>query len=126
MPARLLIVDDHEISRMGVKLLLADHPQWEVCGEASDGYQASEKVVELAPDLVILDLSMPAMNGFETAKEIRRIAPSAKIVFFTMHETPTTARAVGADAFVAKSSAARDLAATLTRLLKRDSIADAQ
>lgn len=120
MPARLLIVDDHEIIRMGVKLLLAEHPQWEVCGEASNGKQAIHKVKTLAPDLVILDLTMPAMNGFEVAKEIRRVAPHTKIVFFSMHETPATARQVGADAFVAKSSAARDLTATLTRLLRGD------
>jgi DNA-binding NarL/FixJ family response regulator len=118
MPARLLIVDDHEIIRMGVRFLLADHPQWEICGEASDGQQAIERVLALNPDLVILDLTMPLMNGFETATEIRRLAPGIKIVFFSMHETPATARAVGADAFVAKSCAARDLAATLTSLLQ--------
>lgn len=117
MPARLLVVDDHEIIRMGVRFLLANHPQWEICGEASNGKQALERVAALAPDVVILDLTMPVMNGFETAREIRRIAPHTKIVFFSMHETPTTARAVGADAFVAKSHLAKDLATTLTRLL---------
>jgi DNA-binding NarL/FixJ family response regulator len=125
MPARLLIVDDHEIMRMGVRFLLADHPQWEICGEASDGQLAVERVASLTPDVVILDLTMPVMNGFETATEIRRLAPGIKIIFFSMHETPTTARAVGADAFVAKSCAARDLAATLTRLLPPEATARA-
>jgi DNA-binding NarL/FixJ family response regulator len=123
MPSRLLVVDDHEIIRMGVRFLLADHPQWEICGEASDGREALERVATLAPDVVIPDLTMPVMNGFETATEIRRIAPDTKIVFFTMHETPTTARAVGADAFVAKARAAKDLATTLTRLLQPDAAA---
>jgi DNA-binding NarL/FixJ family response regulator len=125
MPARLLIVDDHEVVRMGVRTLLAGNPQWEVCGEAADGRQALERIAELAPDLVILDLTMPVMNGFEAAAEIRRIAPSTKIVFFSMHETPVTARLVGADAFVAKGSAVKDLPAALTRILQRERRASA-
>jgi DNA-binding NarL/FixJ family response regulator len=118
MPARVLIVDDHEVVRMGVRTLLAGNPQWEICGEASDGRQALQKVVELSPDLVILDLNMPVMNGFEAATEIRRISPSIKIVFFSMHDTPVTARLVGANAFVAKTSAAKDLPIILTRVLQ--------
>ena len=101
---------------MGVRILLANLPQWEICGEAADGAETILKVKELAPDIVILDLSMPIMNGFAAAAEIRRVAPDTKIVLFSMHETPTTARAVGADAFVTKASAARDLAAALTKV----------
>jgi two-component system invasion response regulator UvrY len=118
IPVRLLVVDDHEIVRMGVRILLADNDQWEICGEATDGVEAIEKVRELSPDIVILDLTMPVMGGFDTAKRIRRVAPSTRIIFFSIHETPTTARLVGADAFVSKASAAQDLARTIDRVLE--------
>jgi DNA-binding NarL/FixJ family response regulator len=117
IPVRLLIADDHEIVRMGVRILLSDRDQWEVCGEAKDGAEALEKVMELSPDVVVLDLSMPVMGGFDTAKRIRHLSPSTRIVFFSIHETPTTARLVGADAFVSKSSAAKDLAVTIRRVV---------
>src|SRR5579862_4143683 len=104
MPSRVLIVDDHAVVRAGVRLLLDGNPKWEVCGEAADGEQALREILKLAPDVVILDLSIPVMNGFQVAQEIRRIAPSTKIVFFSVYDVPTTAREVGADAFVTKSS----------------------
>src|SRR5258708_10349811 len=107
MAVGLLVVDDHEIVRMGVRILLSDTNQWDICGEAKDGPEAIKKVVELSPDVVILDLTMPAMGGFDTAKRIRRVAPSTRIVFFSVHETPTTARLVGADAFGSKASTAQ-------------------
>jgi DNA-binding NarL/FixJ family response regulator len=93
------------------------NPKWSVCGEASNGKEALEQIAELMPDVVILDLTMPVMNGIETAEEIRRIAPSIKIVLFSMHDMPSTAQMLRADAFVAKSSAARDLPVALERVL---------
>jgi DNA-binding NarL/FixJ family response regulator len=102
---------------MGVRILFAGNDQWEICGEAQDGVEAIQKVMELSPDVVILDLTMPTLGGFETAKRIRRVSPSTKIIFFSIHETPTTARLVGADAFVSKSSAAGELARTITSVL---------
>jgi len=104
-----------------VRILLSDRKQWDICGEAQDGAEAVEKVAELSPDVVILDLTMPVMNGFDTAKQIRQIAPSTKIVFFSIHETPTTARLVGADAFVSKASAAEDLERTIHSVVEVDS-----
>src|SRR5712671_6404890 len=118
IPVRLLIVDDHEIVRMGVRILLSDANQWEICGEAQDGVEAIQKVRELSPDVVILDLAMPVMGGFDTAKRIRRVAPSTRIIFFSIHQTPTTARLVGADAFVSKASAAEALARTINHVLE--------
>jgi DNA-binding NarL/FixJ family response regulator len=112
-------VDDHEIVRMGVRILLSDRNQWEICGEAEDGVDAISKVVDLSPDVVILDLTMPVMSGFDTAIRIRQVAPSTRIVFFSIHETPTTARLVGADAFVSKASAAQDLPRTILSVLNR-------
>jgi DNA-binding NarL/FixJ family response regulator len=126
MPARLLIVDDHEVVRKGVRTLFAHNDSFEVCGEAQNGMEAIRMVPELSPDLVILDLSMPGMNGFETAAKIRLIAPSIKIVFFSVHEIPSTALWVGADAFVSKSSALQDLVLTVNRVLRLDENLQAQ
>jgi DNA-binding NarL/FixJ family response regulator len=117
MPARLLIVDDHEVVRKGVRMLFANNDSIEVCGEAENGMEAVRMVPELSPDVVILDLSMPGMNGFETAAKIRLIAPPIRIVFFSVHEIPNTALWVGADAFVSKSSALQDLVLTVNRVL---------
>jgi DNA-binding NarL/FixJ family response regulator len=117
MPARLLIVDDHEVVRLGVRMLFAKDDSFEVCGEAQNGVEAIHMVSELSPDVVILDVSMPGMNGFETAARIRLIAPSTKVVFFSAHEIPATARWVGADAFVSKSCPLPELALTVNRVL---------
>jgi DNA-binding NarL/FixJ family response regulator len=125
IPRRLLIADDHEVTRIGVRMLLAANSGWEVCGEATDGRQAIEKVIQLTPDAVLLDLSMPVMNGFEVAAEIRRLVPSTKIIFFSMHDVPATAHQVGGDAFVKKADAAKDLVVTLERVLKRYEVASA-
>jgi len=105
---------------MGVRVLFSGSDQWEICGEAQDGAEAIAKVKELSPDVVILDLTMPVMGGFDTAKQIRRLAPTTRIIFFSMHETPTTARLVGADAFVSKASAALELPRTIIQVLGRD------
>ena len=117
-PARVLIVDDHPIVRMGLQFLLANRPALVVCGEAENGREAIQKVLHLAPDLVILDLSMPLLNGFDTALEIKRIAPSTKIVLFSIHEIPSTAQILGADAFVQKGSPPGELVLTIQRVLQ--------
>jgi DNA-binding NarL/FixJ family response regulator len=118
MPSRLLIVDDHEVVRKGVRMLFANSDSIEICGEAQNGMEALRMVPELSPDVVILDLSMPGMNGFETAAKLRSIAPSIRIVFFSVHEIPSTALWIGADAFVSKSSALQDLVLTVNRVLQ--------
>jgi DNA-binding NarL/FixJ family response regulator len=125
MTSRILIVDDHQVVRLGVRSLLAGNPKWEVCGEAADGEHAIQEFTKLAPDVVVLDLSLPVMNGFEVAKEMLRIAPSTKIVIFSMHEIPATTTIVGADAFVAKTSGIEELEATLERVLRRRAVAGA-
>jgi DNA-binding NarL/FixJ family response regulator len=118
MPARLLIVDDHEFVRIGVRMLFANNDSFEVCGEAPNGAEAIRMIPELSPDVVILDLSMPGLNGFETAAQMRLIAPSIRIVLLSVHQIPTSARLAGADAFVSKSSASEELALTVSRLLQ--------
>jgi two-component system nitrate/nitrite response regulator NarL len=116
VPLRLLLADDHKIVRVGLRALLKDKQEWEICGDAENGREAIAKVCELSPDVIILDLSMPIMNGFEAAREIRRIAPSIKIIFYSVHDVPATASEVGADAFVSKSASALELVATIERV----------
>jgi DNA-binding NarL/FixJ family response regulator len=118
IPARILIVDDHQIVRMGLQLLLAENPLFELCGEASTGTEALEKVQQLSPDLVILDLSIPSLNGFDAAVQIKEMAPATKIVLFSIHDIPRTAHIIGADAFVQKGSSLKQLMVTIKRVLE--------
>ena len=120
MPARLLIVDDHEIVRFGLRTLFANNDSIDVCGEAQNGMEAIRMVLDLSPDVVILDLTMPGMNGFETAANIVTVAPSIRIVFFSAHEVPASAEWVGADAFVSKSSPLEELTLAVSRVLQSD------
>ena len=122
MPARILLVDDFQRIRSGVRSLLTSE-SLEICGEAENGREAIERVRELQPDLVLLDILMPVMNGIEAAHEIHRIAPTTKIVFFTIEETPeaaAVARLTGADGLVPKSAAGSELIPTLKRLLQTE------
>lgn len=120
MAARILLVDDFQRIRSGVRSLLTSEPV-EICGEAENGREAVERVRELHPDLVLLDIIMPVMNGIEAAREIHRISPSTKIVFLTIEDTAeanAVARLVGVDGFVPKSDAGSELIPTLKRLLE--------
>jgi DNA-binding NarL/FixJ family response regulator len=120
MALRILIVDDYQVARKTIRSLLTWH-SLHVCGEAENGKQAVEKVKELNPDLVLLDINMPVMNGVQAAYEIRRISPSTKIIFFTIHDSPealAAGRTVGVDAFVPKAAAGTQLIPAVKRLLK--------
>lgn len=116
MSLRLLVVDESEVLRLGVRTLVGNKRDWQICGEASNGVEAIMKVQELVPDVVILALTMPVKNGFQTARELRRVAPSTKIVFFSVHDVPATAREVGADAFVLKTAPANELTRAIERV----------
>lgn len=118
MSAGILVVDDYQVARKTVRLL-AWHSM-EVCGEAENGKQAIEKVKQLHPDLVLLDINMPEMNGVQAAYEIRRVAPSTKIIFFTIHDTPETMAAAHlmVDGFVPKSAAGTKRIPEVKRLLE--------
>ena len=85
MPFKILIVDDSSPIRHLLRFFIEHNTDWEVCGEAENGLIAVEKVAALKPDVVILDLSMPVMNGLEAAREISRLDPSVQMVMFTMH-----------------------------------------
>jgi DNA-binding NarL/FixJ family response regulator len=122
MAARILLVDDFQRIRSGVRSLLTSEPV-EICGEAENGREAIERVRELHPDLVLLDIIMPVMNGIEAAREIHRISPSTKIVFFTIEDTDeatAVARLIGVDGLVQKSAAGSELIPMLKRLLEAE------
>lgn len=109
---RILIVDDHEVTRQGVHSLLKDERDLEICGEAQDAMQAVAKARELNPDLIIMDLTMPGGGGFAAAREIRQAGMPAKIIFFTTHtsrELERLSRLSGFEGFVQKTDGARDL-----------------
>lgn len=103
---RILIIDDNLFVRQQLRDLLASHPAWEVCGEGADGVDAVHKVQELSPDIVVMDLSMPVMNGLRATQEITARAPNVPIVMFSMYLSPhftESARAAGARGAVSKS-----------------------
>src|SRR5580704_17988324 len=109
---RILIADDHEVVRRGIRALLEHRPGWEVCGEAGDGREAVEKTRQLKPDLVLLDIGMPNLNGIDAARQILANSPATHILILTMHysqQVVQEALAVGARGFILKSDAGRDL-----------------
>ena len=109
---RILIADDHEIIRRGVRSLLEARPNYDICGEAVDGNDAVEKASKLKPDLVIMDVSMPVLNGLEATRSIRKQVPDTEVIILTQHESEEMMRQAahaGAHGYVVKSSIARDL-----------------
>ena len=111
-PVRILIVDDHAVLRRAVRRLLESRSEFEVCGEAEDGPQAIKLAAEVKPDVVILDIVIPMMNGFEAARKIRAVSPQSQIVILSSHKDKQLleeARNVGAVCYVPRSEAEREL-----------------
>jgi DNA-binding NarL/FixJ family response regulator len=109
---RILIVDDNERVRRGIAAVLSYEKDWQVCGEAVDGTDALEKARELAPDLVLLDVSMPGMDGLETARRLRSENPAVKILILSQHDPAALlpqALEAGANGCVDKSRVASEL-----------------
>ncbi|HLZ92548.1 MAG TPA: response regulator transcription factor [Candidatus Acidoferrum sp.] len=109
---RLLVADDHEIVRKGLRSLLEAQPGWQVTAEASDGREAVEKAKELRPDVTVLDIGMPSLNGLEATRQMLKNDARAKILILTMHESDPIIRDVldaGARGYVLKTDASRDL-----------------
>jgi DNA-binding NarL/FixJ family response regulator len=116
---RILIADDHDVARRGIRSLLESHPGWQVCGEAKDGREAVEMATTTKPDLILLDIGMPNLNGLEAARQILATSPDALILILTMHDTDQVVREVlraGARGFLLKSDAGRDLIAAVEAL----------
>jgi two-component system response regulator NreC len=103
---RILVVDDHPTFRHKLRSFLELNPNWEVCGEASDGWEAILRTTELHPDIIIMDLDMPKLNGLEATRRIHELVPSARILILTFHENsilPKIAQESGAQGYVLKS-----------------------
>ena len=119
--ARILIADDSALVRQQLRSLLEMNSDWEVCGEAVDGREAVEKVRQLQPDLVVLDFSMPVMNGLQAAKEISQQFPHIPLLLFSMflsRQLVEEARKLGFRGAVAKSDVSRDLLNGVESLLQ--------
>ncbi|HET7440534.1 MAG TPA: response regulator [Terriglobales bacterium] len=109
---RILIADDHEVVRRGLRSLLGARPNWEICGEAVDGRDAVQKARRLKPDVVMLDISMPHLNGLDAARIIRKESPESEILILSQHESSEVVRAAleaGARGYIAKADISRDL-----------------
>ena len=116
---RILVADDHEVVRKGLVALLQAQPDWQICGEAAEGREAVEKTLQLKPDVVILDIGMPNLNGLEATRQILRTNAQARILILTLHDSDQVVREVlnaGARGFLLKSDAARDLVAAVDAL----------
>lgn len=121
MPKCILIADDSAIVRKSLRSVLVQQPGWEVCGEAVDGRDTIQKAQELNPDLIVIDLSMPVMNGFEAARELQRIMPSTPLLMFTTFMTPhlkQEARDAGFSGVVGKSEGVSALLREIRQLLE--------
>jgi DNA-binding NarL/FixJ family response regulator len=111
-PVRILIADDHEVMRMGIRNLLESVENWTVCGEASNGREAVDLALHEPPDVIIMDITMPEMNGFEAAAKISENRPEIPVIMFSLHLSEDVMGRFKTGAIrgaVAKSEAARDL-----------------
>lgn len=119
---RLLLVDDYEHWRNYVRLLLLKRPEWQVIGEASDGPEAVQKAEELKPDLILLDIGLPTLNGIEAARRIRVLSPNSKIIFLSVEDSldivHTAMNTGGGVGYVHKADAQRDLLRSIDAVLR--------
>lgn len=119
---KILVADDHDVIRRGVRDLLVERRGWEVCAEAHNGREAVELAVELRPDVAVLDISMPELNGLEATRRIRKQAPDTEVLIFTVFKTDHLVREVlraGARGYVLKSDAALHLTTAVEALSRR-------
>jgi DNA-binding NarL/FixJ family response regulator len=118
-PVSILIADDHAVVRHGLRVLLETQQGWTICGEAQNGREAIQKAEQLQPNIVILDISMPEMNGVVATSRIREVAPRARVLVLTMHSSEELIQSclrAGAQGYILKSDAERDLIAAVRAL----------
>src|SRR5580765_535529 len=120
---RVLIVDDYEDWRRKVRQLLEERPELQVICEASDGLEAVQKAEELKPDLILLDIGLPNVNGIEAARRIRQLSPNSKIIFLSMDtslDVVQVALSTGADGYVRKTDVHGDLLPAIEAVLRSE------
>lgn len=118
--SRVLVVDDHAVIRRGVQGILRSFPEWELCGEAENGQEAVKLAETLKPEIIIMDVSMPVLNGLEATRIIHELLPNARILLLTLHsstELVRTAFRAGARGYVLKSDAEQELIRALNVLV---------
>jgi len=121
---KVLVVDDHAIMRDGIRALLGLHDDIEIVGEASEGKEAIEKVRELAPDVVVMDIAMPGMDGLEATRRIRKKSPKVKVLVLTQHDNREyilSAIKAGTTGYVPKRALGSDLVSAIRTVYKGDS-----
>jgi DNA-binding NarL/FixJ family response regulator len=109
---KILIADDHDIVRKGLRMLLEEHTGWEICGEARSGREAVERAIQLTPDVTVIDVSMPDLNGLEATRQRRKACPKTEVLVITHHDSDEMAGEVldaGARGYVLKSDSDKDL-----------------
>jgi DNA-binding NarL/FixJ family response regulator len=119
----VLLADDHDLIRQGIRRLLDSHGNLKVCGEARDGMEAVDKALEFKPDVVVIDLSMPKMGGLEATRRIRERLPETEVLIFTVHDSSATVRDVlnaGAHGYILKTDASTHLLAAVEALSQRN------
>ncbi len=118
---RIVIAEDYTILREGLRSLLSSHPEFEIVGEAEDGQEAIRSVEKLKPDLALMDLSMPRMNGMDAIKEIKKRSPETKVLVLTVHKTEEYIHAAlqsGADGYILKDSTHAELGMAIKHILE--------
>jgi DNA-binding NarL/FixJ family response regulator len=119
LPLRILVADDHQVVRTGLRALLESKAGWRVCAEAANGREAVEKASEFQPDVVVLDIGMPLLNGLEATRQIRKVSPGTEILILTMYDSEQVIQGVleaGARGYILKDDADRNLLAAVEAL----------
>jgi DNA-binding NarL/FixJ family response regulator len=119
---RILVADDHDLMRRGLKAILEARPSWEICGEAHTGREAVAKTEQMKPDIVILDVCMPELNGIEATRQIRKVSPRTEVLILSAHHSEQLIREIleaGARGYVVKSDSDSDLVLAIESLSNR-------
>jgi DNA-binding NarL/FixJ family response regulator len=119
MPVRILVADDHQVVRTGLRALLESKSGWQVCAEAANGRDAVEKARDLQPDVAVLDIGMPLLNGVEATRQIHKLSPNTEVLILTMHDSELLVQEVldaGARGYILKDDADRTLIAAVDAL----------
>jgi DNA-binding NarL/FixJ family response regulator len=118
---RILVADDHEVVRKGLIAILQQQPEWRMCGEACNGREAVEKATQLLPDVIVMDVSMPGLNGLEATRQIVKANPATKVLILTLHDSDQVIHDVldvGARGYLLKSDSGCELVAAVDALLR--------